>query len=53
MLNQQEPAGKPTVVYSNELARKELGISFRPASVPLRNYGSASASVASPSEAKS
>jgi len=38
MLNQQEPAGQPAIVYSNDLARKELGISFRPASVPLRQY---------------
>lgn len=51
MLNQQEAAGQPSVVYRNDLARKELGISFRPASVPLRNYGRDS--IASPSEAKS
>ena len=38
MLNQQEPAGRPSIVYSNDLARKELGLSFRPASVPLRQY---------------
>ncbi len=38
MLNQQESAGKPSIVYSNDLARKELGLSFRPASVPLRQY---------------
>jgi dihydroflavonol-4-reductase len=38
MLNQQLPAGKPTVVYSNELAKKDLGMDFKPASVPLHNY---------------
>jgi dihydroflavonol-4-reductase len=38
MLNQQPPAGKPTVVYSNELAKKDLGMTFKPASVPLHNY---------------
>lgn len=38
MLNQQPPAGKPTVVYSNELAKKDLGMNFKPASVPLHHY---------------
>lgn len=38
MLNQQEPSGKPTIVYSNELARKELGMTFQPAKVPLRHF---------------
>jgi nucleoside-diphosphate-sugar epimerase len=38
MLNQQEPICRPRMVYRNDLARKELGISFRPASVPLRQY---------------
>lgn len=38
MLNQQPPAGKPTIVYSSELAKKDLGMDFKPASVPLHNY---------------
>jgi len=38
MLNEKEPICKPKIVYRNDLARKELGISFRPASVPLRQY---------------
>lgn len=38
MLNRQPPAGKPTVVYSSELAKKDLGMAFKPASVPLQNY---------------
>mgnify|MGYP005840840689 CR=1 FL=1 len=41
MLNQQPPAGKPTVVYSNELAKKDLGMDFKPASVPLSQYAQA------------
>ncbi len=41
MLNQQPPAGKPTVVYSNELAKKDLGMDFKPASVPLGQYAQA------------
>ncbi|MEK6482028.1 NAD-dependent epimerase/dehydratase family protein [Catalinimonas sp. 4WD22] len=43
ILNQQEPAGQPKIIYSNDLARKGLGISFRPASVPLRQYSSGDA----------
>lgn len=38
MLNHQEPAGKPDIVYSNDLARKELGLSFQPARESLRQY---------------
>jgi nucleoside-diphosphate-sugar epimerase len=41
ILNQQPPAGKPTVVYSNELAKKDLGMAFKPASVPLGQYAQA------------
>ncbi len=38
MLNNQAPAGKPEMIYSNELAKKDLGMDFKPASVPLNNY---------------
>ena len=41
MLNQQAPTGKPTIVYSNELAKKDLGMEFKPASVPLGQYAQA------------
>lgn len=38
MLNNQEPEGKPEMVYSNDLAKKELGINFKPAKVPLNRF---------------
>jgi nucleoside-diphosphate-sugar epimerase len=38
MLNNQPPVGKPEIVYSSELAIKDLGISFKPVSIPLNNY---------------
>ncbi|MBK8504304.1 MAG: NAD-dependent epimerase/dehydratase family protein [Saprospiraceae bacterium] len=38
MLNNQEPMGQPTMVYSNDLATKELGINFNPAKVPLNRF---------------
>lgn len=38
MLNNQEPEGKPKMVYSNGLAKKELGINFKPAKVPLNQF---------------
>lgn len=38
MLNNQEPEGKPKIVYSNDLAKKELGINFKPAKVPLNQF---------------
>ena len=40
MLNNQPPVGKPEIVYSSELAIKDLGISFKPVSIPLNNYSS-------------
>lgn len=40
MLNNQAPAGKPVVVYNVDLAKHDLGISFKPVSVPLNNYAS-------------
>ena len=41
MLNQQPLAGKPTIVYSSELAKKDLGMDFKPARVPLSQYAEA------------
>jgi dihydroflavonol-4-reductase len=38
MLNKQSPAGKPKMFYSNDLAKKDLGVSFRPAFVTLNAY---------------
>ncbi len=38
MLNNQEPEGEARVVYRNDLAKKELGINFKIAQVPLNNY---------------
>ena len=38
MLNNQPPIGKPEIVYSSALATKDLGISFKPVSIPLNNY---------------
>ena len=40
MLNHESPIGKPKMVYSNELAQKDLAMSFQPASVSLNNYSS-------------
>ncbi len=38
MLNLQEPKEQPRIVYTNDLARKELGISFKPARMPLNRF---------------
>jgi len=40
MLNNQPPVGKPEIVYSSELAIKDLEISFKPVSISLNNYSS-------------
>ena len=40
MLNNQSPIGNPKTVYSNNLAKKDLGINFQPASVSLNSYSS-------------
>lgn len=40
MLNNQPPVGKPEIVYSSALAAKDLGIAFKPVSIPLNNYSS-------------
>jgi nucleoside-diphosphate-sugar epimerase len=40
MLNQEQPVEKPTMTYSNELAKHDLGISFKPAQVTLNSYAS-------------
>lgn len=38
LLNKQPAAGKPTIVYQNDLAKTELGINFRPAKETLASY---------------
>lgn len=40
MLNNQPPVGKPEFVYSAALAIKDLGIAFKPVSIPLNKYSS-------------
>ncbi len=39
MLNGNTPAGEASIVYKNDAARRDLGISFSPAVVPLTNFG--------------
>jgi hypothetical protein len=34
MLNNQPPQGEPKIFYSSELAKKDLGVSFKPAITP-------------------
>jgi len=38
MLNQKEPKEKASIVYKNDLAKKDLGVSFRPVKETLNNY---------------
>ena len=38
MLNNQDPVGEPKIVYRNDLAKKELGMVFNPARVPLSKF---------------
>ncbi len=38
MLNNQTPLGNPKIFYRNDLAKKDLELNFKPASVPLNNY---------------
>ena len=38
MLNHQEPKEKASIVYKNDLAKKDLGISFRPVKETLFHY---------------
>ncbi len=40
MLNNQSPVGKSKIFYRNDLAKKDLGINFKPAEIPLNNYSS-------------
>jgi len=40
MLNNLPPEGKPHIVYSSILAKKELGIQIKPSQVPLNKFGS-------------
>lgn len=38
MLNDREPKGKAKIVYRCDLAKKELGINFKPAKMPLNKF---------------
>ncbi|MCA6073771.1 NAD-dependent epimerase/dehydratase family protein [Fulvivirga sedimenti] len=38
ILNDQEPVIGPAIVYSNALAKQDLGMEFKPASVPLHEF---------------
>lgn len=38
MLNHQEPKEKASIIYKNDLAKKDLGIQFRPVKETLNNY---------------
>jgi dihydroflavonol-4-reductase len=38
MLNNQAPKHKPEIFYSNNLAKKELGVVFNPAIIPLHQF---------------
>ena len=38
MLNHQEPKEKASIIYKNDLAKKELGVSFRPVKETLNSY---------------
>ena len=40
MLNNQDPKEKPSIVYKNDFAKKDLGIQFRPVKETLNNYSS-------------
>jgi dihydroflavonol-4-reductase len=40
MLNKYPPVGKPRIVYSSDLAKRDLGIAFKPVDIPLNNYSS-------------
>ncbi|AWW00354.1 NAD-dependent epimerase/dehydratase family protein [Arcticibacterium luteifluviistationis] len=40
MLNHQSPVGKPSIIYSNELAKQDLGMSFQPALATLNGFDS-------------
>ena len=34
----KEPKEKPSIVYKNDLVKKDLGIQFRPVKETLKNY---------------
>jgi nucleoside-diphosphate-sugar epimerase len=38
MLNNKEPKEKPSIIYKNDLAKKDLGIQFRPVKETLNNF---------------
>nr|WP_299488464.1 NAD-dependent epimerase/dehydratase family protein [uncultured Allomuricauda sp.] len=39
MLNGEKPKGNAKTIYKNEKAKKELGIDFNPAEIPLKEFG--------------
>lgn len=40
MLNHQKPAGKARIVYQNDAAKRDLGVEFNPAIIPLARFSS-------------
>lgn len=40
MLNHQKPIGNSSIIYSNELAKQDLGVTFKPVEVTLNGYAS-------------
>ncbi|GGZ73732.1 NAD-dependent epimerase/dehydratase family protein [Algibacter mikhailovii] len=38
MLNHKAPEGQPSIIYKNDLAKKELGIDFNSARIPLNQF---------------
>jgi len=40
MLNNQTPIGNPKIFYRNDLAKKDLIMKFKPASLSLNSYSS-------------
>lgn len=38
MLNHKDPKGKPMVIYKNDLAKRDLKVTFRPAKETLNSY---------------
>lgn len=38
ILNNQEPKENAQIVYKNDLAKKDLGMKFRPVKTTLNNY---------------
>jgi hypothetical protein len=38
MLNKQNPEAQPRIIYINDLAKKDLGMKFKPAKESLFSY---------------